>query len=213
MQWGEVSFRFCRWAWWPSAPGRASAPTKARRRERVKSRQTSGRVAPRNRKLRVKERRYRARSPATMLPLANRTPRPNLTEEQQSLTKTANQYWVELFIWNDSGKKVANQNWKSKLLPAICAFKFAPSCHAFDLHTFFRLTRALCRPLVVEGSMIRTLLVFLSKCSTRVPLAAPGITRSPNKRICRGTLSQKTRNWAFSTTFRWRIFLKPTGID
>ena len=35
---------------------------------------------------------------------------------------------------------------------------------------------------------------FLSNCSTRVPLAAPGITRSPRKRICRGTLSQKTQN-------------------
>ena len=36
---------------------------------------------------------------------------------------------------------------------------------------------------------------FLLNCSTRVPLAAPGITRSPSERICRGTLSQKTRNW------------------
>ena len=36
---------------------------------------------------------------------------------------------------------------------------------------------------------------FLSNCGTRVSLAAPGITRSPSKRICRGTLSQKTRNW------------------
>ena len=36
---------------------------------------------------------------------------------------------------------------------------------------------------------------FLSNCNTRVPLAAPGITRSSSKRICRGMLSQKTRNW------------------
>ena len=36
---------------------------------------------------------------------------------------------------------------------------------------------------------------FLSNCCTRVPLAAQRITRSPSKRICRGTLSQKTRNW------------------
>ena len=36
---------------------------------------------------------------------------------------------------------------------------------------------------------------FLSNCSTRVSLAAPGITKSLRKRICRGTLSQKTRNW------------------
>ena len=36
---------------------------------------------------------------------------------------------------------------------------------------------------------------FLSTCSTCVPVAAPGITRSPSKRICRGTLSQKTWNW------------------
>ena len=36
---------------------------------------------------------------------------------------------------------------------------------------------------------------FLSNCGTRVPLAAPGMTRSPSKRICRGTRSQKTRNW------------------
>ena len=40
-----------------------------------------------------------------------------------------------------------------------------------------------------------TILIFLSNCSTRVSLAAPGITRSPSKRICRGTLSQKTWNW------------------
>ena len=39
---------------------------------------------------------------------------------------------------------------------AICAFKFAPSRHAFDLHTFLRLTRALCRSLVVEGSVVRS---------------------------------------------------------
>ena len=38
------------------------------------------------------------------------------------------------------------------------------------------------------------LLIFLSKCSTRVPLTSPGITRSPSKRTGRGTLSQKTRN-------------------
>ena len=37
---------------------------------------------------------------------------------------------------------------------AICAFKFAPSRHAFDLHTILRLTRALCRSLVVEGSVV-----------------------------------------------------------
>ena len=36
---------------------------------------------------------------------------------------------------------------------------------------------------------------FLSNCSTCVPVAAPGITRSPSKRTCRGTLSQKTRTW------------------
>ena len=36
---------------------------------------------------------------------------------------------------------------------------------------------------------------FLSNCSTCVPVTAPGITRSPSKRTCRGTLSQKTRNW------------------
>ena len=39
---------------------------------------------------------------------------------------------------------------------AICAFKFAPSRHAFDLYTFFRLTRALCRSLVVEGSVVHS---------------------------------------------------------
>ena len=32
---------------------------------------------------------------------------------------------------------------------------------------------------------------LLSNCSTRVPLATAGITRSPSKRICRGTPSQK----------------------
>ena len=36
---------------------------------------------------------------------------------------------------------------------------------------------------------------FLSNCSTCVPIAAPGIIGSPSKRICRGTHSQKTRNW------------------
>ena len=33
------------------------------------------------------------------------------------------------------------------------------SCHLvtpFDLHTFLRLPRALCRPLVVEGSVVRS---------------------------------------------------------
>ena len=35
---------------------------------------------------------------------------------------------------------------------------------------------------------------FLSNCSTCVPVAAPGRTGSPGKRICLGTLSQKTRN-------------------
>ena len=39
---------------------------------------------------------------------------------------------------------------------AICAFKFAASRHAFDLHTFLRLTRALSRSLVVEGSVVRS---------------------------------------------------------
>ena len=124
----------------------------------------------------------------------------------------------------------------------ICAFKFAPSRHAIWFAYIVRLTRALCRSLVVEGSVVRSW--FLSNCSTRVPLAAPGITRSPSKRICCGRISQKTRNWPiwqaadgygtyfvtsisarntgtwafffpmpFSTTFRRRIALKPTGID
>ena len=30
---------------------------------------------------------------------------------------------------------------------AMCAFKFAPSCHAFDLHTFLRLTQPFPLPL------------------------------------------------------------------
>ena len=63
---------------------------------------------------------------------------------------------------------------------AICAFKFAPSGHAFDLHTFLRLIRTLCRSLVVEGS------VLCGRCCFR--------NNSPSKRICRGTLSQKTGN-------------------
>ena len=38
---------------------------------------------------------------------------------------------------------------------------------------------------------------FLSNCSTYVPVAAPGITRSLSERICcRSTLSQKTRSWS-----------------
>ena len=36
----------------------------------------------------------------------------------------------------------------------------------------------------------------LSNCSTCVFVAAPGRTGSPSKRICRGTLSQKTWNWS-----------------
>ena len=39
---------------------------------------------------------------------------------------------------------------------AICAFKFVPSPHAFDLHTRLGLTRALCRSLVVEGGVVRS---------------------------------------------------------
>ena len=42
----------------------------------------------------------------------------------------------------------------------VCAFKFAPSRHAFDLHTFLRLTRALCRSLVAEGSVVRSCFFF-----------------------------------------------------
>ena len=38
----------------------------------------------------------------------------------------------------------------------LCAFKFAPSRHAFDLHTFLRLIRALCLLLVVEGRVVRS---------------------------------------------------------
>ena len=76
---------------------------------------------------------------------------------------------------------------------SLYAFKFAPSCHAFDLHTLLRLTRALPRSLVVEGSVVRSW--FLSNCSTCVPVFAPGITGSPSKRICCGTVSQKTRIW------------------
>ena len=36
---------------------------------------------------------------------------------------------------------------------------------------------------------------FLSNCSNCVPVAAPGRAGSPGKRICRGTLSQKTRKF------------------
>ena len=89
---------------------------------------------------------------------------------------------------------------------AICAFKFAPSRHAFDLHTFLRLTRALCWSLVVEGSVVRSW--FLSNCSTCVPVAAPGITGSPSKRICRGTLSHKTRNWSVRHTAHCYVALR-----
>ena len=53
---------------------------------------------------------------------------------------------------------------------AVCAFKFAPSRHAFDLHTFFRLTRALCRSRVVEGSRCGTLLIFCQSVVLVCPL-------------------------------------------
>ena len=87
---------------------------------------------------------------------------------------------------------------------AICAFKFAPSRHAFDLHAFLRLTRALCRSLLVEGSVVRSW--FLWNCSTRVPVDAPGITGSPSKRICHGTLSQKSWNWSiWQTAHGWPL--------
>ena len=41
---------------------------------------------------------------------------------------------------------------------------------------------------------------FLSHFSACVPFAAPGITGIQSKRICRGTLSKKTRNWSIWQT-------------
>ena len=99
-------------------------------------------------------------------------------------------------------KVVENDVRKNAHVPVILAemlvtqYVLSSSRHIvtpFDLHTFLRLTWALCRSLVVEGSVVRPW--FLSNCSTRVPLALPGKTRSPSKRICPGTLSKKTRNW------------------
>ena len=43
-------------------------------------------MAPRNRKLRVKERRYRTRCPATLLLLANRTPNRGTTVNRVGLS-------------------------------------------------------------------------------------------------------------------------------
>ena len=64
-----------------------------------------------------------------------------------------------------------------------------------DLRTFLPLTLALCRSPVIEGSVVYLYAPdFLSNGSTRVPLAAPGITLSPSKSICRSTLSLKMGN-------------------
>ena len=73
---------------------------------------------------------------------------------------------------------------------AMCASKFAPSRHAFDLHTF-----CVWLGLFVDRWWLKEVWYapgFSLNCSTCVPIAAPGITGSPSKRICRGTLSQKT---------------------
>ena len=53
-----------------------------------------------------------------------------------------------------------------------------------------------------------TLLIFLSNCSTCVPVAAPGRTGSPRKRICRGMLPQKTRNWSIWQTAHGHVAMR-----
>ena len=61
------------------------------------------------------------------------------------------------------------------------------------IHTVLRLTQAF-----VDRWWLNEVwcaLDILSNSSTHVPFAGPGITRSLRKRICRGTFSQKTRNW------------------
>ena len=64
------------------------------------------------------------------------------------------------------------------------------SHHLICIH-FLRLTRALCRSLVVEGSAARSW--FLSSCSSRVSLAAPGIARV--KKNLPWHAFAKDRNW------------------
>ena len=76
----------------------------------------------------------------------------------------------------------------------LCDSKFAPSRHAL----WFTYISCVWLRLFVDHWLLKEVWyapAFLSNCSTRMPNAAPGITKSPRKRICRGTLSQKPRNW------------------
>ena len=66
---------------------------------------------------------------------------------------------------------------------------------------------------------------FLGNCSACVPVDAPGRTGSPSKRICRGTLSQKTWNWfiwqtahgwplpSLRTSLLWKVGLRVQSED
>ena len=86
------------------------------------------------------------------------------------------------------------RNFARKCSWRIMCFQFAPSRHALWFTYIFAFDS---RSLSIAAGWRKcgTLLVFLSTCSTHVTLAAPGITRRTSKRICRFTLSQKTRNW------------------
>ena len=87
----------------------------------------------------------------------------------------------------------------------ICAFKFAPSRHAiWFAYIFFCVWLGL----FVDCWWLKEVRYapdFLSKCSTRVLFAVQGIPRSPSKRICRGTLSQKTRKYPPAIVSRYMV--------
>ena len=70
------------------------------------------------------------------------------------LKKSSNGKWLKTAF--EKKKRPRTDISRVNARDAICAFEFAPSLHAFDLHTFLRLTRAFCRSLVVEGSVVRS---------------------------------------------------------
>ena len=62
--------------------------------------------------------------------------------------KSSNGKWLKTAFEKNAHVPV----FRSEMIVTQCAFNIAPSRHAFDLRTFLRLTRAVCRSLVVEGS-------------------------------------------------------------
>ena len=104
--------------------------------------------------------------------------------------KSSNGKWLKTAFENRprTGKSRGNAR------DEICAFKLALSRHIIWFAYIFAFDSG---SLLIAGGWRKCgmLLIFLSNCSICVPLAASGMRRSTCKRICRGTLSQKTRNW------------------